>query len=176
MLNGRTAAMILVIGCWVVGAGLAQNPPAAPNAAVAPAANQGQAQDANRPAPQPTTPVAVTPVAAAAGNIQATLADNWNDFLHYTKIGRFDLAKGYGQAILQNKANPADLFKLVQDNPQGYETAMKFVEAGQAQDQELAQVTQQLLALVEQGAFSNGPSPSSSWTKFGGSAARPGGR
>ena len=24
-----------------------------------------------------------------------TLEENWNDFLHYTKIGRLDLAKGY---------------------------------------------------------------------------------
>ena len=67
---------------------------------------------------------------AAVGSVPATLADNWNDFLHYTKIGRFDLAKGYGQAILQSKPNPAELFKLVQDNPQGYDTAMKVAESG----------------------------------------------
>ena len=150
MLNGRTAAMILVIGCWIVGAGLAQNPPVAPSATVAPAASQGQAQEPNRPAPQAATPVAAAPT-AAVGGVQATLADNWNDFLHYTKIGRFDLAKGYGQAILQNKPNPADVFKLVQDNPQGYEIAMKVAET--AQDQDLAQVTKQLLAVVEQGRF-----------------------
>jgi HEAT repeat protein len=142
--------MILVIGCWIVGAGLAQNPPAAPSAAVAPAASQGQAQELNRPAPQAEAPVAAAPTAAAE-SVQATVADNWNDFLHYTTIGRFDLAKGYGQAILQNKPNPADVFKLVRDNPQGYEIAMKVAET--AQDQDLAQLTKQLLAVVEQGRF-----------------------
>ena len=36
----------------------------------------------------------------------AELKEDWNDFLHYTKIGSYDLAQGYGQAILQ--ANAAD--------------------------------------------------------------------
>lgn len=121
MLNGRTAAVILVIGCLLGGAGLAQNPPAAPVATV------------------------------GAGQAQQTLADGWNDFLHYVKIGRFDLAKGYGQSILQNKPNPAELFGLVQANPQGYDLAMKVAEA--AHDQELSQLTQQLLAVIDQGRF-----------------------
>ena len=45
---------------------------------------------------------------------------NWNDFLHYTKIGRFDLAKGYAKAVLQGNPDPAELFKLVEENQQGY--------------------------------------------------------
>ena len=121
MLNGRTAAMILFIGCFVAGAGFAQNQPVTPNATV------------------------------AGGQAQQTLADNWNDFLHYTKIGRFDLAKGYGQAIVQNKPNPAELFGLVQANQQGYDLAMRVAET--AHDQELAQLTQQLLSIIDQGRF-----------------------
>lgn len=121
MLNGRTAAVILVIGCFVVGAGVAQNQPVAPDATV------------------------------AVADTQPALADSWNDFLHYVKIGRFDLAKGYGQAILQNKPNPAELFLLVQANPQGYDLAMKFAEA--APDPELAQLTGQLLGVIDQGRY-----------------------
>lgn len=121
MLNGRTAAVTLVIGCFVVGAGFAQNQPVAPAATV------------------------------AVGDAQPALADNWNDFLHYTKIGRFDLAKGYGQAILQNKPNPAELFQLVRENPQGYDLAMKVAET--AHDPELAQLTGQLLAVIDQGRY-----------------------
>ncbi len=29
-----------------------------------------------------------------------TLQSNYNDFLHYLMIGRFDLAKGYAQSII----------------------------------------------------------------------------
>jgi HEAT repeat protein len=135
MLNGRTAAVILFIGCFVVGAGFAQSQPATPGATVSPGPNPGQAP----------------PVNTGVGDARQTLAENWNDFLHYTRIGRFDLAQGYGQAILQNKPDPAELFKLVQANQQGYEMAMKVAET--ARDEELAKVTGQLLALVDQGRF-----------------------
>jgi HEAT repeat protein len=121
MLNGRTAAVILFIGCFAGGAGFAQNPAGTPN---------------------------VTPV---AGNAQQTLAENWGDFLHYARIARFDLAKGYAQAILQSKPDPAELFGLVQANQQGYDWAMRVAET--AHDQELAQLTQQLLAVIDQGRF-----------------------
>lgn len=86
-----------------------------------------------------------------AQNQPQTLADNWNDFLHYTKIGRFDLAKGYAQAVLQANPDPAELFKLVEDNQQGYALAMKVAET--AHDDELAQLTQQLLKVVDEGRF-----------------------
>jgi len=141
MLNGRTAAAILFIGCFIVGAGLAQNPSAASSATAVPAASPAQAP----------------PATIGAGDNQQTLADNWNDFLHYLKIGRFDLAKGYGQAILQKKPNPAELFGLVQANQPGYALAMKVVET--AQDQELAQLTGQLLAVVDQGRFQQRTEP-----------------
>jgi hypothetical protein len=117
MLNGRTAAVILVIGCFVVGAGFAQNPPAASSATAAPVASPEQAP----------------PATVGAGDAGQTLAESWNDFLHYTKVGRFDLAKGYGQAILQAKANPAELFKLVQENQQGYDLAMRVAEGAHDQ-------------------------------------------
>jgi len=86
-----------------------------------------------------------------AQNQPQTLADNWNDFLHYTKIGRFDLAKGYAQAVLQANPDPAELFQLVEDNQQGYALAMKVAET--AHDDELAQLTQQLLKVVDEGRF-----------------------
>jgi len=106
MLSGRTVALILVIGCSLLGTGLAQNQP-------------------------------------------QTLADNWNDFLHYTKIGRFDLAKGYAKAVLGANPDPAELYKLVEENQAGYALALKAAET--AHDEELAQLTQQLLAVVDQG-------------------------
>jgi HEAT repeat protein len=121
MLSGRTLAWMLIIGCFFVGAGFAQNEPQSP--------------------------------AAATGVQQPSrsLADNWNDFLHYTKIGRLDLAKAYAQAVLQSNPDPAELFKLVEENQQGYQVAMKAAE--NAHDEELAKLTQQVLAVVDQGRF-----------------------
>jgi hypothetical protein len=80
-----------------------------------------------------------------------SLAEDWGDFLHYTKIGRFDLAKGYGRAVLQGNPDPAELFRLVEANQQGYDLAMRVVDT--ARDEELAQLTKQLLAVVDQGRF-----------------------
>ena len=71
MLNGRTVAVILIIGTCVVGTTFAQGG-----------------------------------TAAGAAVPQQTLQEDWNDFLHYTMIGRLDLAKGYAQAILQGNPDP----------------------------------------------------------------------
>jgi len=112
MLNGRTVALVLFIGCVVVGAGGAQ---------------------------------------------ERTVADDWNDFLHYTKIGRFDLAKGYAQAILQGTPDAEILLSLSQENPQGYELAMRVVET--AHDAELADLSKQLLEVIERGRFQRRSEP-----------------
>jgi hypothetical protein len=82
---------------------------------------------------------------------QRTLGDDWNDFLHYTKIGRFDLAKGYAQAILQSNPDPVALLQLSQANPQGYELATRMVET--SRDDELTSLAGKLLAVIEQGRF-----------------------
>jgi hypothetical protein len=141
MLNGRTGAMLLLIGCFVVGVGLAQNPPMASGATAVAEPVPGQAASAT----------------TAEGSSQRTLAENWNDFLHFTRIGRFDLAKDYGQAILQSNPDPAELFRLVQENPQGYDLAMKFAEL--ARDEELSELTRKLLAIIDQGRFQQRTEP-----------------
>jgi len=112
MLNGRTVALVLFIGCVVVGAGFAQD---------------------------------------------RDLADDWNDFLHYTKIGRFDMAKGYAQAILQGAPDAVTLLELSQENPQGYDLAMRVVET--AHDAELAALAKDLLGVIEAGRFERRSDP-----------------
>ena len=112
MLNGRTVALVLFIGCVIVGAGFAQD---------------------------------------------RDLADDWNDYLHYVKIGRLDLAKGYAQAVLQSNPDPVTLLELSQDNPQGYDLAMRVVET--SHDAELATLTKDLLAVIEQGRFERRSDP-----------------
>ncbi len=112
MLNGRTVAVMLFIGCLVTGAGFAQD---------------------------------------------RTLADDWNDFLHFSKIGRFDLAKGYAQAILQGQPDAVELLELSRANPQGYELAMRMIDT--AKDEELVSLTKDLLDVIEQGRFERRSDP-----------------
>lgn len=80
-----------------------------------------------------------------------TLKENWNDFLHYTTIGRYDLAKGYAQAVLQSNPNPVDLLEISKENPQGYEYLLKVKEI--APDAELAELSSKILDIIDQGRF-----------------------
>jgi hypothetical protein len=130
MLNGRTVAVILVIGTCLVVASLGQDQSAA----------------------SATSPQQVSPATP-----QQSLAEDWNDYFHYVMIGRLDLAKGYAQALLQGNPDPVALFEQVQQNPQGYDFAMRVAET--ARDEELAKVTQQLLAVINQGRFARRTDP-----------------
>jgi len=80
-----------------------------------------------------------------------SLEDNWNDFLHYTKIGRFDLAKGYAQAILESEPNPLELFNLSQQNPTGFSFLLRVQE--HSPDAELVELAGRVLDIIEHGRF-----------------------
>jgi len=60
-----------------------------------------------------------------------TLEENWNDFLHYTAIGRLDLAKAYAQVIIDSNPDPVALLALSKDNPQGYGILLRVIRAEQ---------------------------------------------
>jgi HEAT repeat protein len=96
-------------------------------------------------------------VALAAGifvvgtGLAASLEENWNDFLHYTQIGRFDLAKGYAQAILESEPNPLELFNLSQANPTGYSFLLRVGEF--STDTELVDLANKVLAIIDMGRF-----------------------
>ncbi len=79
------------------------------------------------------------------------LADNYNDFLHYTKIGHFDLAKGYAQAILDSNPDPVELLGLSDDNPKGYVLLLRVKTL--AEDTELAKLSGQILDIIEKGKY-----------------------
>jgi hypothetical protein len=80
-----------------------------------------------------------------------SLEENWNDFLHYTKIGRLDLAKGYAQAVLQSNPEPLELLTLSEENPQGYAILLRVIDT--APDAELAELSGKILDIIEQGRF-----------------------
>ena len=80
-----------------------------------------------------------------------TLEGNYNDMLHYLKIGRFDLAKGYAQAVLDSNSSPVDLFALAEGNPQGYALIIKARES--ATDAALSGLCGKVGDMIEQGRF-----------------------
>jgi hypothetical protein len=80
------------------------------------------------------------------------LEENWNDFLHYTKIGRFDLATGYAQAVLESEPEPGQLLALSEANPQGYALLLKATDSAYLPD-ELAELSKKILDIIEQGRF-----------------------
>jgi len=80
-----------------------------------------------------------------------TLEENWNDFLHYTKIGRFDMAKGHAQAVLSSNPDPVKLLELSRENQQGYQILVRVNDV--APDAELADLSGKVLAIIEQGRF-----------------------
>ncbi len=79
------------------------------------------------------------------------LEDNWNDFLHYIKIGRFDLAKGYGKVVIDSNPAAVKLLELSEQNPTGFAFLQKVNET--APDAELAQMTGTILNIIEKGRF-----------------------
>jgi hypothetical protein len=87
----------------------------------------------------------------AAPAISKTLEENFNDLLHYLQIGRFDLAKGYAQAILDGNSPPVDLFNLAADNQQGYALLVKAKDS--TADTELASLCGRVVEIIEQGRF-----------------------
>jgi HEAT repeat protein len=87
----------------------------------------------------------------AGTGFSQTLEENYNDFLHYTTIGRFDLAKGYAQAVLDSNPDPVELLNISKENPQGYEFVLKMKEI--APDKELAELAGKILDIIEQGNF-----------------------
>lgn len=93
---------------------------------------------------------AVILFAASLGYCQ-TLEENWNDFLHYTTIGRLDLARGYAQAVIDSNPDPLKLLALSENNPQGYTVLLKVIDS--APDTELAKLGSKILGIIEQGRF-----------------------
>jgi len=77
------------------------------------------------------------------------LSNNWNDFLHYTAIGRLDLAAGYAQAIIDGSPDPLELLSLSESNSNGYHMLLKM----HASSGELSEVSGKILEIIERGRF-----------------------
>ena len=75
--------------------------------------------------------------------------DNWNDFLHYTAIGRFDLAAGFARKLIESNPDPVLLLELSEANPNGYGILLRM----HSTNEELEEVSGQILDIIEQGRF-----------------------
>jgi len=47
-----------------------------------------------------------------AGEGEMTLAQKWKDFIHYINIGKADMARSFGLAILESQAEPREIYRL----------------------------------------------------------------
>lgn len=92
--------------------------------------------------------LAVVVLVSGVGLCQS-VEDNWDDFLHYTAIGRLDLAIGYAQAIIDGKPDPLEVLALSESNPNGYRILLKM----HAASEELKEVSGKILDIIEQGRF-----------------------
>jgi HEAT repeat protein len=78
-----------------------------------------------------------------------TVEENWGAFLHYTAIGRFDLAKGFGEKIVAESPDPTQLLDLSESNPEGYRLLLKM----HTDSDILRDVSGKVLELIEEGRF-----------------------
>ncbi|MHC4758820.1 MAG: HEAT repeat domain-containing protein [Planctomycetota bacterium] len=83
-------------------------------------------------------------------SLAQTLEEDWNDFLHYTKIGRLDLAKGYAQNILSSNPDPVQLLEFSQSNQAAYELLLNIIE--KSPDPELTELANQIIQIIERGS------------------------
>ena len=87
-----------------------------------------------------------------------TLEEDWNDFLHYIKIGRFDMAEGHAQAVLESDPDPVELLALSEGNPQGYTILLNAIDSTYL-PAELVELSSKLLEIIEQGRFTRRADP-----------------
>jgi HEAT repeat protein len=81
----------------------------------------------------------------------ADVEENWHDFLHYTAIGRFELAKSSAELIIESNPDPTLLLDLAEkdENQQEYQLLLKM----HADSDELREVSGKILALIDQGRY-----------------------
>ncbi|MHC5060238.1 MAG: HEAT repeat domain-containing protein [Planctomycetota bacterium] len=75
--------------------------------------------------------------------------DNWNDFLHYTAIARYDLAVGHARNLIESNPDPVMLLELSEANPAAYGILLR----SKSGNKELEEVSSQILDIIEQGRF-----------------------
>ena len=76
--------------------------------------------------------------------------ESWDEMMHYALIGRWDLAQGYGQALLQSDPDPVVMLDLAQS--ERYANSYKTLALMQT-NTPLKGIAEGVLKLVEEGRF-----------------------
>ncbi|MHC4927036.1 MAG: HEAT repeat domain-containing protein [Planctomycetota bacterium] len=86
-----------------------------------------------------------------SGLFAATVEENWNDFLHYTAIGRYKLAQSYGEQLVADQPDPTVLLELAESDKyaQGYQLLLKMY----ADSEQLREISGKILDLIEEGRY-----------------------
>lgn len=91
----------------------------------------------------------ITVLMAVSTTLAQTLEEDWTEFLHYTAIGRFDVAAGFAQKIIDQEPDPLALLKLSEDNPAGYGILQKVY----MHKEELKVQAGKILDIIESGRY-----------------------
>jgi hypothetical protein len=97
------------------------------------------------------TVVLVSAFVLVGTGLAQSLEDHWNDFLHYTAIGRLDMAKGHAQAILDSGPDPVQLLALSEANPQADQLLSRASQS--PHDTQLADLAGKLSGIIDMGRF-----------------------
>ena len=86
-----------------------------------------------------------------AAEAAAEVEENWHDFLHYTAIGRYELAKSHAELIIESQPAPTLLLDLAEkeENQQEYRLLLKM----HADSEELREISGKILELIDQGRY-----------------------
>jgi HEAT repeat protein len=79
----------------------------------------------------------------------ATLEENFNDFLHYTAIGRYEIAASYADRIIASNPDPVEMLELSQANERGYSILLKLYN----ENEQLKDAASEILDIIENGRF-----------------------
>ncbi len=95
-------------------------------------------------------------ICVAQDEVQGDLESNWEDFLHYSMIGRIEMARGYAENILNSDPDPLKLLGFVEENPRGYELLLRM----NSTSEQLGEVSGALIDLIEEGRYIRRTDPS----------------
>ena len=89
--------------------------------------------------------------AQTAQDDQGQVQNNWDAFLHYSLIGRWQLAQDHGQALLQSNPDPMVLLQLVQSE----RYAQSYTQLTRLQEEKtpVADLARQVIHIIEKGRY-----------------------
>ncbi|AQQ09143.1 hypothetical protein L21SP3_00943 [Sedimentisphaera cyanobacteriorum] len=79
----------------------------------------------------------------------AAMEENWNDFLHYTAIGRYELAKSKAEALIESDPDPVKMLELSQENPRGYSILLRVYNS----NEQLKDAASSIIDIIEEGRY-----------------------